>query len=141
MSHDSYAEEPNLKDIEENSPNKNDQESLKVEDYSKIIEELQSHRKEIEKLQMDMSGSITNTPSMLNHSSKSQMVNNEFFPFCPLEELQQQLDDIIDDDVSGKEGYITADDFYPANQGFKLRTVLPIFLRLFLPSSTKLLSF
>ena len=129
MSHDSYTEEPNVDDEEEYDGlgrDGNNQDSLKVEDYSKIIEELQSHRKEIEKLQMDMSTSVTNTPSTtLNNSSKPRIINNEFFPFCPLEELQQQLDDIIDEEAEGKEDYITAEDFNPADQGFALKLVLP----------------
>ena len=101
-----------------------DPESLKVEDYSKIIEELQSHRKEIEKLQLDMNGSVRENSfhAVLNNSSKSQITGNEFFPFCPLEELQHQLEEIIDEEVnSGKEDYLTAEEYNTAaDQGFGL---------------------
>ena len=132
MSHDSYTEEPNVDDEEEYDGlgrDGNNQDSLKVEDYSKIIEELQSHRKEIEKLQMDMSTSVTNTPSTtLNNSSKPRIINNEFFPFCPLEELQQQLDDIIDEEAEGKEDYITAEDFNTADQGFFVENIFTQFI-------------
>ena len=101
----------------------NDPDGQKVEDYSKIIEELQSHRKEIEKLQLDMGGTSTvrNISSGLSISNQEYITQNEFFPFCPLEELQHQLDDIIDKDVSGKEDYFTADDFIHADQGFMLK--------------------
>ena len=104
--------------------NPHDPESLKVEDYSKIIEELQSHRKEIEKLQLDMNGSVRENSfhAVLNNSSKSQITGNEFFPFCPLEELQHQLEEIIDEEVnSGKEDYLTAEEYNTAaDQGFGL---------------------
>ena len=107
----------------------NDPDGQKVEDYSKIIEELQSHRKEIEKLQLDMGGTSTvrNISSGLSISNQEYITQNEFFPFCPLEELQHQLDDIIDKDVSGKEDYFTADDFIHADQGFMLKEYFCIF--------------
>ena len=110
----------------------NDPDGQKVEDYSKIIEELQSHRKEIEKLQIDMGGTSTvrNISSGLSISNQEYITQNEFFPFCPLEELQHQLDDIIDKDVSGKEDYFTADDFIHADQGFMLKKYFA-FLRFF----------
>ena len=98
--------------------------TLKVEDYSKIIEELQSHRKEIEKLQIDMNGSARNNLSPISSFSQPKVTNHEFFPFCPLEELQHQLDEIIDDDVSGKEEYLTAEDFNTADQGFCVASIL-----------------
>ena len=113
----------------------NDPDGQKVEDYSKIIEELQSHRKEIEKLQLDMGGTSTvrNISSGLSISNQEYITQNEFFPFCPLEELQHQLDDIIDKDVSGKEDYFTADDFIHADQGFMLKEYF--FILAFLLSS------
>ena len=126
MGHDSYTEENNVDNEGIYSGigvDKNDPESLKVEDYSKIIEELQSHRKEIEKLQLDMNGSVRDNSSTaaLNNSSKSQITGNEFFPFCPLEELQHQLEEIIDEEVSGKEDYLTAEECNTAaDQGFGL---------------------
>ena len=108
----------------------NDPDGQKVEDYSKIIEELQSHRKEIEKLQLDMGGTSTvrNISSGLSISNQEYITQNEFFPFCPLEELQHQLDDIIDKDVSGKEDYFTADDFIHADQGFMLKSILHFYV-------------
>ena len=137
MGHESYTEENNVTNEGIYSglgAERHDPESLKVEDYSKIIEELQSHRKEIEKLQLDMNGSVRDNSSSahLNSSSKSHMTNNEFFPFCPLEELQHQLEEIIDEDVSGKEDYLTAEEFNTAaDQGFGLR----VFFTNTLPSS------
>ena len=57
-------------------------------------------------------------------SSKARFSNDEFFPFCPLNELHHQLDEIIDDDDSGKEDYLTAEDSYIADQGFGLKYFL-----------------
>merc|ERR1712020_712789 len=100
MSHDSYAEENSMEYKEGDdarlwAEEKREQSSLKPQDYSRIIEELQSHRKEIEKLQIDMTGcSLANTanPTLTNNTYQSRViVGNEFFPFCPLKELQQQL--------------------------------------------------
>ena len=130
MSHDSYAEENNIEHEDGDGrlwgDDKRPQSTLEVQDYSRIIEELQSHRKEIEKLQMDMTScSIPNTisSSLTNNTSKArEIVGNEFFPFCPLEELQHQLEEIIDDEGEGKEDYITAEDFNTADQGFALKT-------------------
>ena len=137
MGHDSYAEENSIEFKEGDATTlwdeeKREQSSSKPQDYSRIIEELQSHRKEIEKLQIDMTGcSLANTanPTVTNNTYKSRViVGNEFFPFCPLEELQQQLGEIIDEDGEGKEEYITAEDFNTADQGFDLISVSLSFL-------------
>ena len=121
----------------------NDPDGQKVEDYSKIIEELQSHRKEIEKLQIDMGGTSTvrNISSGMSISNQEYITQNEFFPFCPLEELQHQLDDIIDKDVSGKEDYFTADDFIHADQGFMLKEYFCAFTFLVTSASSTLQQF
>ena len=142
IGNDSYTEDDVLgyaEDYYGANDKGNDPEGQKVEDYSKIIEELQSHRKEIEKLQLDMGGTSTvrNISSGLSISNQEYITQNEFFPFCPLEELQHQLDDIIDKDVSGKEDYFTADDFIHADQGFMLKEYFCIFtFRLSSASST-----
>ena len=144
MGQDSHTEESQY--IGEDSCCKADtspNNGLQVEDYSKIIEELQSHRKEIEKLQMDMNSS---TPTVTNSSAptvaplessckKSQLarvINNEFFPFCPLKEIQQHLNGMTINDEEGasrgesdegKDEYVTAEDINTAaDQGFSLMT-------------------
>ena len=129
MGHESYAEENNvenqrdyygLRDV------RNEPDNMKIEDYSKIIEELQSHRKEIEKLQLDINCSSfkdISSSAPATGSSKAKFTNDEFFPFCPLEELHHELDEIIDDDNSGKEDYLTAEDSYIADQGFGLKNI------------------
>ena len=129
MGQDSYPEEYNDQNQGDNFGLKDENnipENLKVEDYSRIIKELQSHRKEIEKLQLDMNGSSlkeNSSSAPATGSSKARFSNDEFFPFCPLDELHHQLEDIIDDDVSGKEDYLTAEDSYIADQGFGLKYV------------------
>ena len=127
MGHESYAEECYVPNEGDHFGLPNQTENLKTEDYSKIIEELQSHRKEIERLQLDMNGSSLKdnySSAPVTSSSKARFSNDEFFPFCPLNELHHQLDEIIDDDASGKEDYLTAEDSYIADQGFGLKTFL-----------------
>ena len=130
MGHESYAEENNIQGHGGNfglRDETNDPEHMKVEDYSKIIEELQSHRKEIEKLQLDINCSSirdnSSSPPVIS-PSKARFTNDEFFPFCPLDELHHQLDEIIDEDVSGKEDYLTAEDSYITDQGFGFKNSL-----------------
>ena len=133
MGHESYPEECNDQNKGDNFGLKGENnvpDNLKVEDYSIIIKELQSHRKEIEKLQLDMNGSSlkdNSSSAPVTGSSKARFSNDEFFPFCPLDGLHRQLDDIIDDDVSGKEDYLTAEDSYIADQGFGLKYVWQYF--------------
>ena len=129
MGHESYPEEYDDQNQGDNFGLKDENnvpETLKVEDYSRIIKELQSHRKEIEKLQLDMNGSSlkgNSSSAPVTGSSKARFSNDEFFLFCPLDGLHHQLDEIIDDDVSGKEDYLTAEDSYIADQGFGLKCV------------------
>ena len=130
VEHESYTEENNDQNQGGIFGFKNDNdtiENLKVEDYSKIIEELQSHRKEIEKLQLDMNGSSLRDNYSLapvTGSFKAKFSNEEYFPFCPMAELHQEIDEMMEEDVSGKEDYLTAEDSYIADQGFGLKICL-----------------
>ena len=94
--------------------------------HTKLLETLGQHRKEIEKLQLDMNGSSlkdNSSSAPVTGSSKARFSNDEFFPFCPLDGLHHQLDEIIDNEVSGKEDYLTAEDSNIADQGFGLKYV------------------
>ena len=87
---------------------------------------------------MGGTSTVRNISSGLSISNQEYITRNDFFPFCPLEELQHQLDDIIDKDVSGKEDYFTADDFIHADQGFMLKELFCIFTFILSPASSTL---